>query len=419
MVWRFFAAILLLGVPALARAEDWPGWRGPRGDGSSLEINVPVTWSKTDNVAWKTFLPGIGHSSPTVSGDRVFVTSCLFSNQRRQPGKDRVLFCLDRRSGSILWHRVVVTAPLEKKHKLNSFASATPATDGKYVWVTFFDHPNLVVACYDYAGNKIWQKTPGEFHSAHGFCSSPILYKDTIIINGDQDALAYIVALDKRTGTERWRTDRPNRIRSYCAPLIVDAAGKKQLVLSGCKCVASYDPDTGKQHWIIDGPTEQFVASLVYTDDVFFLTAGFPDYHNMGIRPDGSGNVTKTHILWHEKRTPARNASYVPSPIALGHYFYVISDLGYLSCFEAKTGKRQYMELLGNHHSASPVSSNGFLYLPSDEGVTYVVKAGPKFELVASNDLGNDIYASPAISQGQIFLRTLGYLYCIGAAKRG
>jgi outer membrane protein assembly factor BamB len=312
---------------------------------------------------------------------------------------------------------VVAFAPLERKHKLNSFASATPATDGKYVWVTFLQFPDIVVACYDYNGRKVWQKSPGKLLSAHGFCSSPILYKDTIILNGDQDAVAWLVALDKNTGGQRWRTDRPNRIRSYCAPLIVDAAGKKQLVLSGCKCVASYNPDTGKQHWIIDGPTEQFVASLVYTDDVFFLTAGFPDYHNMGIRPDGSGNVTQTHVLWHEKKTPARNASYVPSPIAHGHYFYVISDLGYLSCFEARTGKRQYMKLLGNHHSASPVSANGLLYVPSDEGITYVVKAGPKFELLASNDLGESIYASPAISQGQIFLRTLGQLWCIGAKK--
>jgi outer membrane protein assembly factor BamB len=409
--------MVLLILPNVAHAEDWPGWRGPRGDGSSLEINIPIHWSTTDTIAWKAFLPGIGHSSPIVHGDRVFVTSCLFSNKRRELAKDRVLFCLDRKDGSLLWQRVVVSSPLERKHRLNSFASATPATDGKYVWVTFFDNPNIIVACYDYAGNQVWQKSPGKFYSVHGFCSTPILYKDLVILNGDQDAVAYLVALDQITGAERWRTDRPNRIRSYCAPLIVDAAGKKQLVLSGCKCVASYDPDTGKQHWIIDGPTEQFVASLVYTDDVLFLTAGFPDYHNMGIRPDGSGNVTKTHVLWHEKKTPARNASYVPSPIAHGHYFYVISDLGYLSCLDARTGKRQYMEQLGEHHSASAVFANGLLYFPADEGVTYVVRAGPKFELVASNDLGENIYASPAISHGQIFLRTLGHLHCIGATR--
>jgi outer membrane protein assembly factor BamB len=409
-------AIVCLMLPTAAHAEDWPGWRGPRGDGSSLEPHVPLNWSKTNNIAWKSAIPGVGHSSPIVHGDRIFVTSCMF-DKRREAKRDRVLFCLDRKNGNILWRQVVLASPLERKHKLNSFSSATPATDGKHVWVAFLQVPDIIVACYNYDGKKIWQKSPGQFYSMHGFCSTPILYKDMIIINGDQDALAYLVALDKNTGEQRWRTDRPNRIRSYCAPLIVDAAGKKQMVLSGCNCVASYDPDTGKQHWIIDGPTEQFVASLVYTDDIFFLTAGYPDFHNMGIRPDGTGNVTKTHILWHEKRTPARNASYVPSPIAYGHYFYVVSDLGYLSCFEAKTGKRQYLELLGNHHSASPVSANGLLYFSADDGITFVVRPGPKFELVASNDLGENIYASPAVSQGQIFLRTAGHLYCIGARK--
>src|SRR5262249_29768436 len=162
---------------------------------------------------------------------------------------------------------------------------------------------------------------------------------------------------------------------------IVEAAGKRQLVLSGSLCVASYDPDTGKQHWIIDGPTEQFVASLVFGDGVFFLTAGFPDYHNMGILPDGSGNVTKTHVLWHEAKVPARKASYVPSPIAHDKHFFVVSDAGYLSCFEARTGKRLWLEQLGRHHSASPVSAGGHLYFSDDDGITYVLKAGPKFEV--------------------------------------
>jgi hypothetical protein len=272
----------------------------------------------------------------------------------------------------------------------------------------------MVVACYDYDGKLVWEKSPGEFHSRHGFCSSPILYKDMVIVNGDQDALAYIVALDKHTGAERWRTDRPNRTRSYCAPIIVEAAGKTQLVLSGSKCVASYDPDSGKQHWLIDGPTEQYVASLVYNAGVFFLTAGYPEYHNMGILPDGSGNVTKTHVLWHENNVAARKASYVPSPIAYDKYFYVVSDLGWLNCFEAKTGNRLWLELLGRHHSASPVLAEGHLYFADDDGITYVLKAGPKFAVIARNELKDECYASPAISRGQIFIRTLHYVYCIG-----
>ncbi len=294
------------------------------------------------------------------------------------------------------------------------------------MFVAFYDKPNIVVAAYDYSGKEVWRKSPGTFNSMHGFCSSPILYKDLVILNFDQDApksgQAFLVALERKTGEERWRADRPNRIRSYCVPFITEAAGKTQMVLSGCNCVASYDPDTGKQIWIIQGPTEQYVASLVYTDGLFFLTAGFPTFHNMAIRPDGTGDVTHTHVAWHEKKVPKEKAAYVPSPIAHGHEFYVVSDLGGLTCFDAKSGKRHYFEQLGEHHSASPVSANGLLYFTDDDGITYVLKAGPTFELVARNELGEQVRASPAISHGQIFLRTggtvPGHLYCIGKAGK-
>lgn len=388
--------------------EDWPGWRGPRGDGTALDKNLPVRWSTTEGIAWKAPIPGVGHSSPVVAGDKVFLTTCLVDK------KQRVLLSIDRHTGQILWQRVVVTAPLEQKHGLNSFASSTPASDGKHVWISFLQYPDMIVACYDVAGNLIWKKSPGKFFSRHGFCSSPVLYKDLVIVNGDQDAEAYIVALDRATGEERWRADRPNRTRSYCVPLIVDMAGKKQLVLSGNMCVASYDPDTGKQHWLIDGPTEQFVASLVPGQGLLFLTTGFPEYHNLAIRPDGQGNVTKSHIAWHEKNVPARKAAYVPSPIAFDQYFYVISDLGWLSAFEAKTGKRLWLEKLGRHHSASPVLADGRLYLTDDDGITYVLKAGRTFEVLARNPLGDECYSSPAVSDGKIFIRTSRSLWCIG-----
>jgi hypothetical protein len=407
------AAVLLCWL-ALIRAGEWPGWRGPHGDGTSDEAGVPLHWSKSENIHWKTAIPGKGHSSPIVWGDRVFVTSC-----REQEGQ-RLLLCLDRRDGKILWERIVLTAPLERKHGLNSYASSTPATDGSHVWVSFLAFPSMQVACYDFDGNLVWKKSPGEFHSVHGFCSPPILYHDMVIVNGDQDAQGYLVALDKSTGAERWRTDRPNRTRSYCPPLLVDAAGKKQLVMSGSKCVASYDPDTGKEIWIIDGPTEQYVASLVFADNVLFLTTGFPEYHLMGIRPDGAGNVTRTHVVWHEGQggKAARGAAYVPSPIAQGPYFFLVSDRppdsGLASCLEAATGKRLWMERLGKHHRASPVAAGGYLYFVDDSGQTFVLKAGPKFELVSRNPLDEECYASPAIAHGQIFIRALQHLYCIG-----
>jgi len=410
-------ALTFCWSPLTAAAEDWPGWRGPRLDGTSIATNVPLRWSATDNVAWKTALPGIGHSSPAIHGDRVFITTCLLKE------KQRVLLCLDRRDGKILWQRVVVTSTLERKHKLNSYASSTPATDGKYVYVAFLKQPEVVVSCYDYQGGLVWNKSPGIFFSPHGFCSSPILYKDKVIVNLDQDptpktpkqgVVGYVVALDKTTGAEQWRIDRPNRTRSYCAPLIVEAAGKMQLVLSGSKCFASYDPDTGKLHWIVDGPTEQFVASPVYGNGLFFLTAGFPTFHNLAVRPDGSGNVSKTHVVWHEKKIGREMASYVPSPIAVGPWFFVVSDFGKVHCFEAKTGKRLWQKQLGDHHSASPVSANGYLYFIADDGVTHVLKAGDKNEAVAQNDLGEECYSSPAIAGGQIFIRTQHHLWCIG-----
>ncbi|MCI0377904.1 MAG: PQQ-binding-like beta-propeller repeat protein [Gemmataceae bacterium] len=432
---RWSAWIVLFVLPIAARAEDWPGWRGPRGDGSSLEKNLPLVWSHNDHIVWKTPLPGIGHSSPAIAGGRIYLTTCLLKE------KDRVLFCLDQKTGGVLWQRVVLNAPLEPRHKLNSYASSTPATDGTRVNVSFLRSrqrsPNdrvpdftdtswekqdfwgeMVVACYSKDGDKLWEKVPGPFFSRHGFCSPPILHKNLVILNGDQDADGFLVALDKTSGNEVWRTPRPHRTRSYCAPLIVQAAGKTQMVLSGTHCVASYNPDDGRLHWMIDGPTEQFVASLVYTDNVFFLTAGYPTYHNMGIRPDGHGNVTKTHVLWHENKTDSRNASYVPSPIAFEKWFYMISDMGYLSCFEARTGKRLFMEQLGRHHSASPVLADGHLFLTDDDGVTYVLKAGPKVAFIARNTLGEECYASPAISDGCIYIRTLHNLWCIGNSPR-
>ena len=406
--------MILAVAAARAPAEEWPAWRGPRGDGTSTETGVPVTWSAAANIVWKTAVPGTGHSSPVVWGDRVFVTACIESE------KKRVLLCFDRRTGKRLWDRLVVTARLETKNGLNSYASSTPATDGRRVWVTFLDFPHVRVVCYDVEGREVWRNTPGELHACHGYCSALIPYKDTIILNADQDAelpkRAYIVAFDKATGRERWRIDRPNRVRSYTPPAIFEAAGKMQMVVSGSKCVASYDPDTGRQHWIIDGPTEQFVANLVYTDGLFMITGGWPTRHILGIRPDGTGNVTDTHVAWHLKER--KIVSYVPSPIARGRYFYLVSDGGVATCLEAKTGRKMWSERLGRHHSASPVLAEGRLYFLDDAGVTHVLKAEPAFEVIARNDLGEPCRASPAVSRGQIVIRSTKNLYCIGAVAK-
>lgn len=428
---RWLSLLVVLSYTVSAQAEDWPMWRGPRLDGHSSEKNLPLKWSAKENIAWKAAVPGVGHSSPIVHGDRVFITSCDLKT------KERILFAFDRVKGTQLWRKTVVTSPLEPKHSLNSWSSSTPATDGKHVYVSFLRTrpktaedpptqirdsvavwkdvvPEMLVACYTMDGEKVWEKIPGRLYARHGFCSSVILYKDSIIVNGDQDAPGYIVALDKTTGEEKWRIDRPNRTRSYCVPLIAEAAGKTQMVLAGNMCTASYDPDNGKLIWIMDGPTEQFVASPVYAEGLFFLTAGFPTYHNLGIRPDGTGKIGKEQIAWHESKTSARKASYVPSPLGYDRWIYMISDMGDMSCFEAKTGSRRWMEPLGRHHSGSPVYADGHIYLTDDDGITYVLKAGADFEIVARNELGENCYSSPAVSHGQFFIRTQSHLWCIG-----
>ncbi|MFH1920089.1 MAG: PQQ-binding-like beta-propeller repeat protein [Planctomycetota bacterium] len=401
-----FLGLVALGQPVVA--ENWPGWRGPRGDGSSLEQGIPTEWNgpKLQNVAWKVEVPGVGHASPIVWEDRIFTVSC------DQESLDRLLLCLDRKTGELIWRRAVVHAPLEGKHRLNSHASSTPATDGRLVFATFLDRTEMLVVAYDFDGNRRWLARPGEFFSRHGYCSSVVLFENLVIVNGDHDGDAYLVGLDRDTGKTLWKTPRENKTRSYCAPIIRQIDGRTQMILSGSLCVASYDPRDGSRHWILDGPTEQFVASLVYNGELLFLTAGFPEHHIMAIRPDGHGDVTGTHVVWRTQK----GCSYVPSPIASadGKYFLVVSDEGIASLFEAATGHRHWMERLGPHYSASLVSADGLVHFLSDEGVTTVVRPGPELDIVATNELGEACYASPAISQGQIFLRAEKHLYAIG-----
>ena len=420
---RFFA--LLFFVSGSLHAENWPGWRGQSGDGISTETGIPTRWSGTENIAWKVTIPGNGHSSPVVWGNRVFLTSCLPEKEQR------ILLCLDRNTGKTLWKEVVLNSPLETIHPLNSRASGTPATDGQHVFVAFMmaddrkiPAPNvgtprmitpgsLVSAAYDMEGKQKWKINVGNFVSAHGFNTCPVLFEDLVILNGDHDGDAYLVALDRKTGKERWRTQRENNTRSYVTPIIREIDERTQMILSGSLCVASYNPRNGKRHWIINGPTEQFVASVVYNGEYVFVTSGYPERHIVAIRPDGSGNVTDTHVAWRTNR----GAAYVPSPIIVGPYLLVVADSGIASCFDARTGKRHWMERLPGGHSPSTVSADGLVYFTSDRGVTTIVRPGKTFNLIAQNELGEQISASPAISQGQFFLRTHQHLYCIGAKK--
>lgn len=409
---------------SLVQAENWPGWRGPRGDGTSLETNLPTKWNgKTgENIAWKVKVPGLGHSSPVVWEDKVFLATCLPESE------ERVLLCLDRKTGETLWQKTVLKSKLETKHNLNSHASSTPATDGKIVVVAFLQIDgrtvpapnvgaprditpgNIIVAAYDLDGQKKWESNLGEFISAHGFCSNPVLFEDLVIVNGDHDGKSYLFALDQNTGKIRWKDKRDNGIRSYATPIIRDLDGRLQMVLSGSESVISYDPRTGKRHWTMEGPTEQFVASMVDDGERFFVTAGFPDHHIVAINPDGQGRLSDDQIAW---RT-TRGAAYVPSPVVSGKHLIVVADNGIASCFDSATGERHWMARVGPRYSASLVAAEGLVYLVSDPGVTTIIKPGPEMEKIAENELGEVVCSSPAISQGQIFLRGEEHLFCIG-----
>ncbi|HEY7116049.1 MAG TPA: PQQ-binding-like beta-propeller repeat protein [Tepidisphaeraceae bacterium] len=419
LIIRSVVFLCALCVSAVSYSEDWPQWRGPRGDGTSTDTTIPTKWSATENIKWKVPVPGKGHGSASIAGGRILLNTCIESENRR------VLMCLDQRDGHTLWQRDVLIAPLEKKHPLNSYASSTPLVADGRVYVTFLDigitsagqnvRPNtktngqVLVAAYDLAGNEVWRKHVGKFSSMHGWSCSPIAWKDNLIVNCDHDGDGYIVCLKCSTGDEVWRIPRPNHTRSYCNPTIFDVNGSTHMVLSGSKCTADYDPDTGQQRWLIDGPTEQFCASMVYGDGLFFITAGFPTYHTLGITPAGQ-------TAWHLKG--ASMAAYVPSPVFANHCLFLVTDEGKPSrgvCLDGKSGRVLWSHTLGDHHRPSALLANGNVYWLSDEGTTYVVKAADKFELIAENPLNEPANAAPAIADGHLYIRTDHHLWCIGA----
>jgi outer membrane protein assembly factor BamB len=416
--------LALFVLPDLLSAENWPGWRGPRGDGTSLETNIPVEWNAQTgkNVVWKIPVPGTGHSSPVTWDDRIFLVSFL------EESNERLLLCISRKDGSILWQKTVFKAPPETRHQLNSFASGTPAVDANRVYVSFLEvdgreipAPNvgtprpvtpgeMLVAAYDFDGNELWKVKPGPFISAHGYCSSPVIYQDLLIINGDHDGDSYVVALHRATGEVAWKIPREHKIRSYCTPIIREAAGKTQLVLSGSKQIVGLDPRSGTRIWNIEGPAEQFVASMVSDGSLFFMVAGFPTHHVMAVRPDGMGDVTATHVAW--QNTDAK--CFVPSPVLTGDYLFVADDRGTVNCFDKNTGSRLWQDRLGMHYSASLVTAGGLVYFTADDGETAVVRPGPKLDVLHKNPLGEYTYASPAISDGQILIRGEKHLFAIG-----
>jgi outer membrane protein assembly factor BamB len=393
----------------LGWAENWPCWRGPQGDGISTEKNAPTHWSATNNIDWKTAVPGEGHSSPIVWGDRIFLTTGLKESQ------ERVLFCFDRKNGKPLWQQTVLRAPLEAKNNENSYASATPTTDGEKVFVTFLDGINVVAAAYDFSGKQVWLARLGGFKSQWGFCHVPVLFEDKVLLGCYSKGENFVVALSREDGRVLWKTPGVNPTQSYSSPLVRELAGRAQMILPGNKAVTSYDPKTGEVLWVVDGPSEDCVITPIFNEKSGLLLScsSWPDKVLLAIRPDGQGNVTSTKVAWRTKE----GAPYVPSPIAVGDWFFTSSAGKITHCYDAATGNVLWKEPMGLHH-ASPVAVNGLLYFLNDDGVMHVVKAGAKFELVARNELGEKTYASPAVSDGQMFLRSFKHLYCLGQAAK-
>lgn len=424
---KTLAITLLLAtiMPRFALAENWPCWRGPRGDGTSTERDLPAEWDAATgkHIVWKVKVPGSGHSSPIVWNDRLFLSTCFEERQ------ERALLCFDTTTGKERWRTGVLESPLETVHKFNSYASGTPATDGRLIYVAFLQvgdqtvpAPNvgtprditpgrIILTALDFDGEQRWQVDVGEFVSAHGFCSSPVLYDDKVILNGDHDGEGYLVAVDRSTGEEMWRTPRDHGVRSYVTPIIRTIDGRDQLVLSGSEHVAGFDPSDGSMIWKVAGPTEQFVASMVFDGERFILAAGYPTHHVMAIRPDGSGDVTGSHVAWHVDRLVR---CYVPSPVLIGRHLFVADDRGTAHCFDSSDGSRIWRDRLASSFDASLVATDRLAYFLSGDGVMKVVAPADELKIVAENSVGERCHASPAISNGRLYLRGDRHLFCIG-----
>jgi hypothetical protein len=404
-----FAGLLAAFHARSAAAENWPAWRGPRGDGISQEENVPTDWDVAHAV-WTTALPGKGHASPVVWGDRIVTVTALPDQ------KDRVVLCLDRRTGKILWEQTVVNGPLEKIHEENSYASGTPSTDGERVYVVFRVGDEIVVAAHNLAhGKPLWLVRPGKHVGEWGFSNTPVLYKDKVIIDGDSKGKSFLIALSRDDGHTLWRVDRTHKGISYSAPLIREMAGRMQLVQCGDRCVTGFDPDSGNELWTVDGPSQEFVATPFYDEKskLVFVSSSWPERHILAIRPDGSGNVTDTNVVWRDNK----GAPYIVSFVVVDDLFFSVNSAGTMYCYEAATGKNLWHEKLGRHH-ASPVLVGGLVYCINDEGQINVIKPGRTFERVARFEMGEQCYASPAISNGQVFLRGFEHLFCIGKPSK-
>lgn len=407
--------VMMLLSASIAHAENWPQWRGPTLNGVSNEKNLPARWTPEENITWKLALPGLSGSTPVVWRDRIFLNVA--------EGDDLYLWSVDRTKGALIWKKLLGSGNV--KMRKQNMSSPSPVTDGKSVYVMT---GTGVLKAFDFAGKELWtrdiQKDYGQFGLNWGYASSPLLFEDSLyiqVLHGMKtDEPSYVMRIEGKTGKTLWKVDRPtNAIRespdSYTTPGLLRIGKTVEIIISGGDCVTGHDLATGKELWRANGmnpenqPFYRVVASPVIFGDIIYAPSRVKPL--VALRSGGRGDITTSHLLWSSANGPD-----VPTPVTDGKYFYVVNDKGVMWCLDAKTGKEIYgpERIKPGTYSSSPVLADGKIYVTNEDGLTSVVKAGPTFEIVAENPLNDYCLSSPAISDGQIFIRTSGNLYCIG-----
>lgn len=403
-------------------AENWPAWRGPTADGQSREIDLPLTWSPTENIRWKVPLPGPGNSTPVIWENRIFLT------QATDKGKQRSLLCLDRQDGKLLWQKSIEFTAAEPTHNTNPYCSASPVTDGERVIVS---HGSAGLYCYDFAGNEQWHRDLGPCHHIWGNASSPVIWNDVVFLNFGPGERTFLLAVDKLTGKDLWRAeesggklgDKGNSewIGSWSTPVLAKFGGREELILSWPGSMKSYQPRTGEVLWTCDGLFKDKGADkLVYTtplvtEEIIVAMGGFTGAW-LGMKPpaelpsSGKTDITDTHRLWRVPSSPQR----IGSGVIVGEHIYMVNEPGTAQCIVAKTGKILWTERLTSSTWASLVYAEGRLYTTSLDGESVVFLPNTeKLEVVARNKIPERTLASIAVSQGEFYLRTYDHLWCI------
>lgn len=416
-------ALLVIASLNPVSADNWPQWRGPALNGISTEKNLPFKWGPEENVTWKLEMPAWSGSTPIIWSNHIFVNVSEGGSTRRSVAGNLFLWCVDRTKGTVLWKKMLGAGDM--KLQKQNMSSPSPVTDGRNVWTLT---GTGVLKAFDFKGHELWtrdiQTEYGKFGLNWGFASSPLLHEDSLyipVLHGMKtDDPSYILRINKTTGKTTWRAERPTEaIRespdSYITPMLLRHNGVTELIISGGDCVTGHDLATGKELWRAYGlnpnndPFYRIVNSPVVADGIIYAGAKNKPY--LAIRAGGRGDVTNSHRAWLNELGPD-----VPTPVTDGKYFYMVRDNGGFLCLDAKTGKDIYppRRLKPGTYSSSPVLADGKIYATNEDGLTTVVKAGPQFEILAENALNDYTLSSPAISDGQIFIRTAQHLYCFG-----